>query len=40
MPTVVDGSDYSLRVCGAEVQQRLAFQCAEGLFWITILTTR
>ena len=40
MPSVVDGSDYSLRVCGAEVRERLAFQCAEGLFWITVLTTR
>jgi len=40
MPSVVDGSDYSLRVCGAEVRQRIAFQCAEGLFWITVLTTR
>ena len=40
MPSVVDGCDYSLRVCGAVVQQRLAFQCAEGLFWITVLTTR
>jgi chemotaxis protein CheX len=40
MPAVVDGSDYSLRVCGAEVRERLAFQCAEGLFWITVLTTR
>jgi chemotaxis protein CheX len=40
MPAVVDGCDYSLRVCGAKVQQRLAFQCAEGLFWITVLTTR
>ena len=40
MPSVVDGCDYSLRVCGAKIQQRLAFQSAEGLFWITILTTR
>jgi chemotaxis protein CheX len=40
MPSVVDGSDYSLRVCGAEARQRLAFQCAEGLFWIAVLSTR
>ena len=40
MPSIVDGSDYSLRVCGAEVRERLAFQCAEGPFWITILTRR
>jgi chemotaxis protein CheX len=40
MPAVVDGSDYSLRVCGAEIRQRIAFQSAEGTFWIAVLTTR
>jgi chemotaxis protein CheX len=40
MPSVVDGSDYSVRVCGAEIRERLAFECAEGLFWVTVLTTR
>ena len=40
MPSVVDGGDYSLRVCGTKVRERLAFQCAEGLFWITVLATR
>jgi chemotaxis protein CheX len=38
MPTVVDGSDYFLRVCGAEVEHRFAFQCTEGVFWVTVLT--
>src|SRR5690348_16504260 len=27
MPSVVDGGDYSLRVCGAEVQERLCLRC-------------
>jgi chemotaxis protein CheX len=40
MPSVVDGSSYSLRVCGAEVRESLAFQCSEGLFWVTVLATR
>ena len=40
MPSVVDGSDYSLRVCGAKVRERLAFQCAEGPFWVMVLATR
>jgi len=40
MPAVIDGSDYALRICGAEIHQRLAFQCAEGQFWVTIVTTR
>ena len=38
MPSVVDGSNYGLRVCGAEIKGRLTFQCADGLFWITVLT--
>jgi chemotaxis protein CheX len=37
MPSVTDGSDYGLRVCGSKVQDRLAFQCAEGPFWVTLL---
>lgn len=40
MPSVVDGSDYSLRVCGAEIKDRLAFECTEGAFWVTVLATR
>jgi chemotaxis protein CheX len=40
MPSVVDGGDCSLRFCKAEVRQRLAFQCAEGLFWVTVMATR
>ena len=37
MPSVVDGSDYGVRVCGSEVRERLAFQCAEGPFWVTVV---
>ena len=40
MPSVVDGSDYCLRVCGAEVRERLACQCSEGPFWVTVLAMR
>jgi len=38
MPSVVDGNDYSLRVCGARTSHRLSFQCEEGPFWIIVLT--
>jgi chemotaxis protein CheX len=38
MPSVVDGSGYALRVCGAEIQNQFAFQAVDGPFWITILT--
>lgn len=37
MPAVVDGSDYSVRVCGAALRERLSFECCEGTFWVTIL---
>jgi len=40
MPSVVDGSNYSLRVCRAEVRAGLAFRCAEGSFWVTVLAMR
>ena len=26
-----------LRVCGSQVQDRLAFECGEGPFWVTLL---
>ncbi len=37
MPSVTDGDDQRLRICGSQVHDRLALQCAEGPFWITIL---
>ncbi len=37
MPSVTDGSDYGLRVCGSQVQDRLSFQCEDGPFWVTLL---
>ncbi len=37
MPTVTDAHDAGLRVCGAELQDRLAFQCEYGPFWVTLL---
>jgi chemotaxis protein CheX len=40
MPSVVDGSDYTLRICGAAFRRRTSFQCAAGTFWVTVLATR
>jgi chemotaxis protein CheX len=37
VPSVVDGSNYSVRVCGAEVAERITLHWAEGTFWITVL---
>jgi chemotaxis protein CheX len=39
-PTVMEGRDYDLRVCGSEVFERLAFQSVEGHFWVTVLVTK
>jgi chemotaxis protein CheX len=39
IPSVVDG-EYSLRVCGAHVLEGLSFRCDEGVFWVSIVTTR
>jgi chemotaxis protein CheX len=40
MPSIVEGTNYMLRIVGARIQEQLAFECDEGLFWITILSTR
>jgi chemotaxis protein CheX len=39
MPTVVDGSQYSLRICRTEVRDQLTFRFAEDFFWVTVLAT-
>jgi len=36
MPSVVEGSDYGLRFCGANKRERLTFETSEGLFWVTV----
>ena len=38
MPTVMEGSDYGLRICGLRVQERLGFECADGHFWVSVLS--
>ena len=40
MPSVVDGGDYSLRICGAGIRKRLSFRSVDGNFWVTFLATR
>jgi chemotaxis protein CheX len=37
MPSVTDGNDYGVRVCGSKIQDRLAFDCDDGPFWVTLL---
>jgi chemotaxis protein CheX len=38
MPSVVEGSDYSLRVCGGKaVVERVAYSSPAGVFWISLV---
>lgn len=38
MPSVVEGSDYSLRICGGKASvERLAYQSSAGVFWVTLI---
>lgn len=37
MPTVTDGK--GLKIDSAQVRDRIAFRCAEGDFWVTVLAT-
>ena len=38
MPSVVEGGDYSLRVCGGNaVVERASYCSPEGVFWITLV---
>ena len=39
MPTVTDAGNAGLRICGAELQDRLSFECEDGPFWVTLLAT-
>jgi chemotaxis protein CheX len=40
VPLVVDGGNYTARASGAEILERVAFQCEEGPFWVTVLRTK
>ena len=38
MPSVVEGGDYSLRVCGGNaVVERTAYRSPAGVFWVTLV---
>jgi chemotaxis protein CheX len=40
MPTVMQGNDYDMRICGSATTERLAFRCEDGPFWITVLSAQ
>jgi chemotaxis protein CheX len=37
MPSVVEGSDYALRVCGVNAAERMTFSSAAGAFRVTLI---
>ena len=37
MPSVVEGSDYSLWICGGNLASRQAFATKAGVFWVTLV---
>lgn len=39
MPSVVEGSNYSMRVCGANRNKQMAFEGPDGPFWVTLVET-
>jgi len=37
MPSVVDGSDYAMRICGGNAAKTVAFSSELGVFWVTLV---
>jgi chemotaxis protein CheX len=37
MPSVVEGTDYSLRICGGNLVDRMPFSSATGTIWVTLI---
>lgn len=37
MPSVVEGSNYSVRVCGANRNKKISFISPDGPFWVTLV---
>lgn len=37
MPSVVEGADYTLRVCGGGLIDRIPFQSGLGVIWVTLI---
>ena len=40
MPTVMEGRDYDMRICGSQVLDRVALTCEAGDFWVTLMVTK
>ena len=40
IPDVVDGADFTLRICGGGEVSRQAFMCDDGEFWVSLIQSR
>jgi CheY-specific phosphatase CheX len=40
IPEVVDGTNFSLRICGVAVAARQAFECEAETFWVSLFEPR
>jgi hypothetical protein len=37
MPSVIDGHNYAVRICGSESENKIGFLLKDETFWITVL---
>lgn len=37
MPTLIEGTDYALRILGGNLAGMIAFRCCAGVFWVTLI---
>ncbi len=37
MPTLIEGTDYAMRVLGGSLAGMIAFRCRLGTFWVTLI---
>ena len=40
LPSVIDGSDYEIRVCGSATREEVWFSCEGGEFCVSVLTNQ
>ena len=36
LPSVIEGSNYEVHVCGSDCLDRVAFRFSDGIFWVTV----
>jgi CheY-specific phosphatase CheX len=38
-PTVIDGHQFSVRICGEQYRDQFSYVCDVGRFWVSVVTT-